>query len=117
MDFCDKCDNMYYMKINDNSQLINFCKYCGHEDSNLIQTKNLKVFKYSKENKNKEIHINEYTKYDPTLPHMNTIKCPNVDCKSNTDPDVPQDVVYIRYDDKNMKYMYICSNCDFNWTH
>ena len=115
MEFCKNCDNMCYMKINDEKKLIYFCKYCGFEDSETIQTQDLKVLKFSKENKNKDIHINEYTKYDPTLPHMNTIKCPNVECVSNTKPNVQQDVVYLRYDDKNMKYMYLCCNCDFNW--
>jgi DNA-directed RNA polymerase subunit M/transcription elongation factor TFIIS len=27
--------------------------------------------------------VNEYTKYDPTLPRINTIKCPNQECSSN----------------------------------
>ena len=115
MDFCKKCDNMCYMKINDKNDLIHFCKYCGSEDDEVINTKNLKVLKFSKENKNKEVHINEYTKFDPTLPHMNTIKCRNVECISNTKEAVQQDVIYLRYDDKNMKYMYLCCHCDFNW--
>lgn len=116
MEFCEKCDNMYYMTINKTTkQLIYFCKYCGHEDSTLINTKNLKVHKFSKENKNKDVHINEYTKYDPTLPHVNTIKCPNNSCPSNEEEDIEQDVIYLRYDDKNMKYMYLCCNCDKNW--
>ena len=106
---------MCYMKINDKNDLIHFCKYCGYEDDEVINTKNLKVLKFSKENKNKEVHINEYTKFDPTLPHMNTIKCPNVECISNTKEAVQQDVIYLRYDDKNMKYMYLCCHCDFNW--
>jgi rubrerythrin len=28
--------------------------------------------------------VNEYTKYDPTLPRINSIKCPNQECESNT---------------------------------
>lgn len=116
MEFCEKCDNMYYMKTNDKTELVYFCKYCGHEDDELIYTKNLKVHKFSKESKNKDVHINEYTKYDPTLPHVNTIKCPNSDCVSNEpESNIGQDVIYLRYDDKNMKYMYLCCNCDTNW--
>ena len=115
MEFCKNCDNMCYMKINKDKQLIYFCKYCGFEDTETIETQNLKVLKFSKETKNQETHINEYTKYAPTLPHMNTIKCPNVECKSNIQQDIQQDVVYLRYDDKNMKYMYLCCHCDFTW--
>lgn len=117
MDFCKKCDNMYYMKIDESKNLIHFCKNCGYEDTNILDTQNLKVLKFSKELKNKDVHINEYTKYDPTLPHVHTIKCPNVDCPSNTSTDVQQDVIYLRYDDKHMKFMYLCVHCDFNWVH
>lgn len=116
MEFCEKCDNMYYMKQNNEKDLVYFCKCCGFEDKQLIETQNLKVFKFTKENKNKDIHINEYTKYDPTLPHVKTIKCPNTECKSNTHPEEnPMDVIYMRIDDKEMKYMYLCTNCNYNW--
>ena len=54
MDFCKKCDNMCYMKINDKNDLIHFCKYCGYEDNEVIVTKNLKVLKFSKKIKIKK---------------------------------------------------------------
>ena len=103
MEFCKKCDNMYYLKVDDKHKLVNYCKYCGFEDNEGIETKNLKVLQYSKEETNNGTHVNEYTKYDPTLPHMNTIKCPNQLCPSNQNKDIQQDVIYIRYDDRNMK--------------
>ena len=116
MEFCEKCDNMYYMKVDDQtSKLIYFCKYCGNEDNTLLQTNNLKVYEFSKESKNKGVHINQYTKYDPTLPHVHTIKCPNLKCDCNVDESLQKDVIYLRYDDKNMKYMYLCCYCDTTW--
>jgi DNA-directed RNA polymerase subunit M/transcription elongation factor TFIIS len=116
MEFCQKCDNMYYMKVNDDRKLIHFCKYCGYEDNELINVQNLKVFEFSKENTNKNVHINKYTKYDPTLPHVHTIKCPNMECPCNdSSNDFENDIIYLRYDDKNMKYMYLCCHCDFTW--
>ena len=48
MEFCKSCDNMCYMKINKDKQLIYFCKYCGFEDTEAIETKNLKILKFSK---------------------------------------------------------------------
>ena len=27
------------------------------------------------------------------------------------------DIIYIRYDDENMKYAWICSKCDYTWTN
>ena len=63
--------------------------------------------------------INEYTKYDPTLPRINTIKCPTHECPSNKDPSekgyVSREVIYLRYDDINMKYIYLCPFCDTIW--
>ena len=124
MKFCSNCDNMYYMKIvnpepdsdDTEKKLIYFCKSCGNEVKIIDNLANFKVFKMNNENKSKDIHINEYTKYDPTLPHVSTIKCPNFKCLSNTNSEkYKQDVIYLRYDDKNMKYMYLCCNCDENW--
>ena len=117
MKFCEKCDNMYYMKILDeeDDKLIYYCRHCGHEDHNLTQN-NFKVYKFDSETKIKNKSINEYTKYDPTLPHLRSIKCPNVNCASNREENPEKsDVLYIRYDDKNMYYMYMCCLCDTNW--
>ena len=58
--------------------------------------------------------VNKYTKLDPTLPRVNNILCPNTDCVTNTE-DKPREVMYIRYDDANMKYIYLCSDCDTIW--
>ena len=58
--------------------------------------------------------INKYTKFDPTLPRINKILCPNSDCATNT-KDVEREIIYIRYDDVNMKYVYLCSTCDHVW--
>ena len=65
------------------------------------------------------ININKYTKYDPTLPCINTIKCPNQKCSSNqTDDPAEREVIFVRYDDVNMKYVYLCCKCDTRWnTH
>ena len=62
--------------------------------------------------------INNYTKLDPTLPRMKNIKCPNAECSSNKKDEEKYtypEVIYMRYDDSNMKYAYICSHCDFVW--
>ena len=68
--------------------------------------------------------INEYTKLDPTLPHTNNIKCPNQACLSNQaiesiqegeENKIQNDIIYLRYDDINMKYIYICTLCDTIW--
>ena len=112
MNFCEKCDNMYYMRINPDDNLSYYCRNCGHEDNKLNLT-NLKVSVYEKVSTT-QTTINKYIKHDPTLPHSQMIKCPNEKCKSN-EKDQTSDVIYFRYDDIQMKYMYLCAICDFNW--
>jgi len=51
---------------------------------------------------------------DPTLPRISNILCPNTSCETNT-ADVEREIIYIRYDDVNMKYIYLCSQCDTVW--
>lgn len=115
MDFCKKCDNMYYMKKNEDKKLIYYCKNCNYEEENLIKEKNLKVFTYNN-NSYDDIKINEYTRYDPSLPHVNNIKCPNLDCESNKkNSPLSSDIIYFRVDDKNMKYLYLCYHCNYSW--
>jgi len=117
MHFCEKCDNMYYLKIGQENanNLIYYCRNCGHEDTTLTANNICVSETHIKRNEQKYSHIiNEYTKQDPTLPRINTIKCPNQECKSNNDEE-QREVIYIRYDDTNMKYIYLCAKCDTMW--
>lgn len=117
MHFCNICDNMYYLKIQEDNPntLIYYCRHCGNEDSKLNKD-NICVSKTQiRRNKEKYIHvINEYTKLDPTLPRIKTIRCPNQACLSNSDK-AENEVLYIRYDDTNIKYIYMCTHCDTTW--
>ena len=89
MQFCSECHNMYYLKIQDEdgvigNTLIYYCRNCGHEDKTLSTTNICVSDIQLRTSEKKYTHIvNEYTKYDPTLPRINTIKCPNQDCVSN----------------------------------
>jgi hypothetical protein len=62
--------------------------------------------------------VNRYTKFDPTLPRIDSIPCPKAECKSNASGEdhAERDIVYKRYDDNNMEYLYICVLCDTVWT-
>jgi len=60
----------------------------------------------------------EYTKLDPTLPRIYIVKCQNDRCKTNSVVEAeqtPAEVIYIRYDDSNLKYIYMCVTCDTTW--
>jgi hypothetical protein len=61
------------------------------------------------------ITVNSYTLDDPTLPHVNTLRCPNGACESNKD-DI-RDVIYIKTDPANLKFQYICTRCSTQWTN
>jgi len=137
MHFCTVCSNMYYISIvPDTNNLIYYCKNCGHTDANINET-NLSVIELNlKASEQDFTHIiNKYTKYDPTLPRVNHILCPNVECRSNSketsmgsddktdgnkksedsDRAAPREILYIRYDNINMKYIYMCCLCDTYW--
>ena len=89
MQFCSECHNMYYLKISDEDgnigdTLIYYCRNCGHEDTSLSTTNICVSDMQLLTSEKKYTHIvNEYTKFDPTLPRINTIKCPNQECSSN----------------------------------
>ena len=117
MHFCSNCSNMYYIKINADqpNKLIYYCRKCGNED-NLLAIENVCVSKTQiKKSEQSFSHIiNKYTKLDPTLPRIKTVLCPNPDCSTNKEG-TPREIIYIRYDDSNMKYIYLCSDCDTVW--
>lgn len=117
MHFCSVCNNMYYLRIDEKNpnKLDYYCRNCGHEDK-LLAHDNMCISKtFIKKNDQSFNHIiNEYTKLDPTLPRVNTILCPNPECETNTSK-VKREIIYIRYDDTNMKYVYLCSECSTIW--
>lgn len=172
MHFCVNCSNMYYIRLSeeDPNSIVYYCRNCGHENKNITLdsvTISRTNFKSSKQKYNSI--INKYTKMDPTLPRINTIKCPNQACKSNeehehketlrprseskksksgsstsvasaspeelageaveaVDTDVAEEqgggaggattdreIIYLRYDDINMNFVYLCPVCDSVW--
>jgi DNA-directed RNA polymerase subunit M/transcription elongation factor TFIIS len=119
MKFCDKCDNMYYIGINaDNQNQLNYyCRYCGNKDETINEEGVCVLNTQFKKGEQKFNHIiNQYTKLDPTLPRIFNMKCPNGECKTNgPEHKSPAEVIYMRYDDDNLKYLYMCVECDTTW--
>ncbi len=116
---CPKCD--YYMPLkriqaeaDAPPDFIRECRNCGHSDfekpglvmETVIQEKAAETF---------SVVLNEYTKKDPRLPHLNNLKCPNQTCPSRQAGGPQSDIIYIKYDIQNMKYLYICTHCDQQW--
>ncbi len=90
MKFCHKCNNMLYihstvMEESDDSvpKLLYTCRNCDYteldRDSNRCIYENV----YSQAKSTYDIIYNKYTRYDATLPRVNTIKCIKEGCVSN----------------------------------
>jgi DNA-directed RNA polymerase subunit M/transcription elongation factor TFIIS len=119
MHFCSNCGNMYYIKLleSEKKQLIYYCRKCGNEDNTLDETSIVVSKTNLKKNKQQYSHIiNKYTKLDPTLPRIHNLDCPNDECLSNNKEEkTDKEIIYIRYDNENMKYIYLCGVCDKVW--
>jgi DNA-directed RNA polymerase subunit M/transcription elongation factor TFIIS len=124
-DFCPKCKYYLYLdqvdvKSEDESSkklektLRRICRNCGYQHQDQQGGLILEIDLKEKTSEGYKILMNEFTKNDPTLPHVNTIKCPNPGCETNTSGK-EKDVIYIKYDAVNMKFLYICNVCDAQW--
>jgi DNA-directed RNA polymerase subunit M/transcription elongation factor TFIIS len=121
MRFCPKCSYFLYLDAS-KSKARYQCRNCGHaedldpktkEDALILETS----FRSgsSAAGAASGIVVNEYTLQDPTLPHVNTLRCPNDKCASQKDPS-KRDVIYIKTDPTNLKFQYICVTCERQWT-
>ena len=126
MKFCIQCNNMYYLRIpeDNQNQLKYYCRHCGYEDE-MHSNEGVCITKTDFQDDEQSFHhiVNPYTKMDPTLPRIYHMKCPNETCKTNDASDSTKsqenaqtEIIYMRYDDNNLKYLYICPTCDTNWT-
>tara|TARA_Y100000992_G_scaffold149268_1_gene99531 strand:+ start:3304 stop:3678 length:375 start_codon:yes stop_codon:yes gene_type:complete len=117
MRFCNKCDNMFYIRISDDdgNSLTHYCRNCGNEESNTQDEICVSKTNF-KRNEDKYYNIiNKYAKYDPTIPHTDNIPCPNNKCISVTNKEIKSDVIFKRYDEDELKYVYLCCHCDNIW--
>ncbi len=111
MEFCEVCENLMYTKVED-EQLIKHCKKCGHSVEPKMSSI---VFSTSYQTRKQNVNINQFTKLDPTLPRIYTIPCPNELCE-NSKHEHPE-IIVMRYDHHNLKYVFICPKCDITWKH
>jgi len=90
------------------------CRNCGHVEQEEKGSLVSEILVKERTSEGYKILLNEFTRQDPTLPHLKTMKCPREDCKSNTSS-VENDVIYIKYDPENLKYLYISNVCREHW--
>jgi len=100
--------------VPDGNTLRRICRNCGYQEEDKKGGLILEIDLKEKISEGHKILMNEFTTQDPTLPHINTIKCPNSGCESNTSGK-EKDVIYLKYDTVNMKFLYICNICNTQW--
>ena len=118
MRFCVNCNNKLYTSLKQDQvdKLVYYCRNCQYMDDEIGEEGVVVINTQVKKGEQRFNHIiNRYTKLDPTLPRIYNMKCPNSACKSNVEQIENPEVIYMRYDDENMKYLYICVTCDAIW--
>jgi DNA-directed RNA polymerase subunit M/transcription elongation factor TFIIS len=113
MKFCPVCRYAQLHKVTAEGLVLE-CYNCGEAQPDTKGGLILEIHTQQRSSEGYKILLNEFTKFDPTLPHSKTIKCPNGQCTSNLGT-AEKDVIYIKYDPMNMKYLYICTLCDKQW--
>lgn len=119
--FCENCNNlMDFCLENSDDDLqpgkpVYICSRCSNKQKTNVQDIYIasdKVFE-----KKNILNKNEYLILDPTIPHITNknIKCINLECESHSTK--KSNIKYIKYDEENLKYMYICTHCSQKWTN
>ena len=122
MKFCPLCDNMLYIstvatgdddeKSEGDTEFKYVCKHCGHSEAGQgteVVAETTRADDSTKYNQ----YLTEYIEHDPTLPRTNRIKCPASACVNR--PKGTDEVVYVKYDAVDMKYLYYCCHCKTFW--
>lgn len=117
MEFCEVCDNLMYLRSEQDDSLEKYCRRCGFSKKETIGGK--KAYKvastmYSEDDLLYLQFKNKYLRYDPTLPRVqdSSLQCPNKECTG--DKEKPQ-ILYIKYHPVHMKYLYCCDACGHTW--
>lgn len=116
MKFCEDCENMMFIDVDKrNRDLVYYCKSCNKKTSSNASGGSILVVDDNKmDDETKYAHfINKNLIHDPTLPRVNNILCTNEKCTRKKNQD--NEVIYIKYDQDNMKYLYFCCHCEHFW--
>ena len=119
MRFCDKCNNMCYLKSVKEDEdgaverMLHYCRKCGESYPLEGETACILDTYVREEDTLYEHAINPYVHLDPTLPRTRNVPCPNRQCPSHSSEQ--PEVLYIRYNDAALSYVYMCALCKTAW--
>jgi DNA-directed RNA polymerase subunit M/transcription elongation factor TFIIS len=106
MEFCDVCENMLFLRLDkdgvDDVSNVQLKYFCETSKNSIISRTNYEDNKTSYKQ-----YISAHIAEDKTLPRVNNIECP--ECKTNTE------VIYVKYDTINLKFLYHCTQCKKYW--
>ena len=98
----DGSDELYYC-----------CKTCSNKYKIKDVTKKVYTNDNNKVDSSESINKNRYITHDITLPSVKNN--PNIKCHNELCDNDETDIKYIKYDDADMKYIYICNHCGSKW--
>ena len=140
MRFCPVCENMLYISIRSDGagdvgaegadggdrdtslKLTYSCKHCGfstpaselrRRDGGADDPSVVLSTDYSDDQTSYKQFATPYISHDPTLPRVNDIVCPSDSCTKP--PDAANEVIFVKYDPVNLKYLYHCMHCSVFW--
>lgn len=112
MIFCDNCDNMLYMKVSESS-LVHYCKCCDYTNTEDYSSsaKEISTSSFINDKKNYSQYVTPYIEHASSLPRTKELDCKNSQCTGKS-----PEIIIIKYDKNNMKYLYFCTDCKHFWT-
>lgn len=115
MKFCTFCENMLYVDVDQEKNLVYYCKSCSNKITQPKDAGSVTIVDDNKINNYMKYsqYINKYLKFDPTLPRVSNMVCPNAACTKKEDEE--NEVIFIKYDPNDMKYVYYCCFCSHSW--
>ena len=127
MNFCPKCENYLYLEqasedvtsasgATEKRYFLNRrCRTCGYNEVDIQGGLVNETIVQERASEGYKILLNEFTRQDPTLPHVNTLPCPNTATCPTHKGGTHRDVIIIKYDAQYMKFLYICNVCGEQW--
>ena len=119
MRYCPRCNNTMYISLRPDErkegaplELTYSCKHCPFVETAEELGAGLST-DYTDDQTSYKQHVSPFLRHDPTLPRVSDIACPNELC--GRPEDVAQEVIEVKYDAANLKYLYHCVHCLSFW--